>query len=101
MLLRTFAICLTLMTYFASSVPGLMIFVHLATWRDTKLWHNSHAAVESAHGSSTYLSMVNHLSGAIEQPCDLLWTIVQEITGTPLEVLVCAQAWVTLVQHRA
>ena len=27
----TFAICLTLMTYLASSVPGLMIFVHLAT----------------------------------------------------------------------
>ena len=27
----TFAICFTLMTYLASSVPGLMIFVHLAT----------------------------------------------------------------------
>ncbi len=26
-----FAICLTLIKYFASSVPGLMIFVHLAT----------------------------------------------------------------------
>jgi hypothetical protein len=28
---RTFAICFTLMTYFDSSVPGLIIFVHLAT----------------------------------------------------------------------
>ena len=28
---RTFAICLMLITYFAVSVPGFMILVHLAT----------------------------------------------------------------------
>ena len=31
-ILLTFAICLTLITYLASSVPGFMIFVHLATY---------------------------------------------------------------------
>ena len=31
-LIRTFAICFTLMTYFASSVLGFMIFVQRATW---------------------------------------------------------------------
>ena len=29
---HTLAICFTFMTYFASSVLGLIIFVHLATW---------------------------------------------------------------------
>lgn len=33
----TFAICLTLMTYLASSELGLIIFVHLATWEPNNL----------------------------------------------------------------
>lgn len=37
----TLAICLTLITYLASSVPGLMIFVHLATYRITFFAHSA------------------------------------------------------------
>ena len=63
------------MTYFASSVPGLMIFVHLATWRDTNsMWD---VQLLRVHGSKYKVECVNHPSGAIEQPCDLLWTVVQ------------------------
>lgn len=54
------------MTYFASSVPGLMIFVHLATWRTTKGSHNGTWAMQllsmQAVSRETEFAM-NRLSG--------------------------------------
>ena len=52
----TFAICLTLMTYLASSAPGLMIFVHRATC--TAGWHLSRSRTQLCRASDAGLSVI-------------------------------------------
>ena len=56
---RTLAICLTLITYFASSVPGLMIFVQRATCT-----HRVTASARLSAAGRAESSMTSHTSSA-------------------------------------